>query len=302
MHPTDTLAILLSVLLPGGWLVYKLNGFAWISKINDPKGILIPSLLFLLSPFFTEWIVSTRNFTDFPEIAKPLLPLLTFILGQNIAKRDKVKEREEQQSKIALMLIFKIEMALFEALSFVEREIMSAIRAGTDAVLEESKTDFRKHNSKVESIYTELSSQLDLVKSDNGRSCLLYVKKVSDFLESTIGSSLCMRDKINLLTQARVLKIQGYASIMSAAENLSSSTGLLCDQLKIGCTLKLNQEKLRLLDFKNDREKKIEFWKNKTEIDRARYPDINQYFQYDMDAESYPVNVIKNILSSSQKK
>jgi hypothetical protein len=87
MNSTDTLIVLTSLLVTGTWLLYRLDGLQWLPKINDKKRILIPSLLFLSSPFIAEWLFSSVKIQKVEELTRPLIPLLTFILGQQIASR-----------------------------------------------------------------------------------------------------------------------------------------------------------------------------------------------------------------------
>jgi hypothetical protein len=56
---------------------------------------------------------------------------------------------------------------------------------------------------------------------------------------------------------------------------------------------------LRNVGLKASREKKVNFWMNQNLADRQDDPEIELYFQHEMDAESYPIELIDKILSAN---
>lgn len=83
---------ILGLLLTGTWLEYKLGVikfFVDLIKVKDEKEILLPSLLFLISLFVFTYFAGVIRYDNASEFLKPLLPLITFILGQYITRFDR---------------------------------------------------------------------------------------------------------------------------------------------------------------------------------------------------------------------
>jgi hypothetical protein len=84
----DTLILALTgIVFFGTWLAYRLNLFTFLSTINDEKKILLPSFLFLFSPFLFPFIFSH----PLPSALSPIIPVTTFIIGQLLAESNNKK-------------------------------------------------------------------------------------------------------------------------------------------------------------------------------------------------------------------
>ncbi|MEP0873355.1 hypothetical protein NDA01_26705 [Trichocoleus desertorum AS-A10] len=71
------------------WIAYKLGILEQINKI-DRRGIVLPSLFFLVSPFLFQTIFDTQEL----DAIKPLLPLLTFMWGAENERRKTIKKED----------------------------------------------------------------------------------------------------------------------------------------------------------------------------------------------------------------
>jgi len=86
-------------ILSGTWLAYKLKLFTYFSIINDEKKILLPSFLFLFSPFILPFIFSHYMFPQSPGIYIILSAIVSgiMLLTSNFINNKFQLEREEQQ-------------------------------------------------------------------------------------------------------------------------------------------------------------------------------------------------------------
>lgn len=86
-------------ILSGTWLAYKLKLFKIFSTINDEKKILLPSFLFLFSPFILPFIFSHYMFPQSPGIYIILSAIVSgmMLLTSNFINNKFQLEREEQQ-------------------------------------------------------------------------------------------------------------------------------------------------------------------------------------------------------------
>lgn len=85
--------------LSGAWLVYKLKLFRFYTNINDEKKILLPSFLFLFSPFLLPFIFSHNMFSESPGIYIVLSAVVSgiMLLTSNFINNNFQLEREKQQ-------------------------------------------------------------------------------------------------------------------------------------------------------------------------------------------------------------
>lgn len=86
-------------ILSGAWLAYKLKLFNCFSTINDEKKILVPSFLFLFSPFILPFIFSRYMFPQSPGIYIILSAIVSgiMLLTSNFINNKFQLKREEQQ-------------------------------------------------------------------------------------------------------------------------------------------------------------------------------------------------------------
>lgn len=90
---------LTGTVLSGAWLAYKLKLFKSFSAINDEKKILLPSFLFLFSPFLFPFIFSHYMLPQSPGIYIILSAIVSgiMLLTSNFINNKFQLEREEQQ-------------------------------------------------------------------------------------------------------------------------------------------------------------------------------------------------------------
>jgi hypothetical protein len=90
---------LTGTVLSGTWLAYKLKLFKAFSTINDEKRILLPSFLFLFSPFLFPFIFSHYMLPESPGIYIVLSAVVSgiMLLTSNFINNKFQLEREAQQ-------------------------------------------------------------------------------------------------------------------------------------------------------------------------------------------------------------
>lgn len=98
-----TLALIGS-LLSGTWLAYNLGLFTFFSAINDEKKIVLPSFLFLLSPFLFPFIFSH----PLPGALPSIMPVITFIVGQLLAESNNKKILSEKERELIHQIYIKL--------------------------------------------------------------------------------------------------------------------------------------------------------------------------------------------------
>ena len=86
-------------ILSGTWLAHKLKLFNFFSTINDENKILLPSFLFLFSPFILPFIFSHYMFSQSPGIYIILSAIVSgiMLLTSNFINNKFQLEREEKQ-------------------------------------------------------------------------------------------------------------------------------------------------------------------------------------------------------------
>lgn len=86
--------------LSGTWLVYRLKLFKFFTTINDEKKILLPSFLFLFSPFLLPFIFNHKNMLpQSPGIYIVLSAIVSgiMLITSNFINNKFQLEREKQQ-------------------------------------------------------------------------------------------------------------------------------------------------------------------------------------------------------------
>jgi hypothetical protein len=86
-------------ILSGAWLAYKLKLFKSFSTINDEKNILLPSFLFLVSPFLLPFIFTHNMLPQSPGIYIVLSAIVSgiMLITSNFINNKFQLEREKQQ-------------------------------------------------------------------------------------------------------------------------------------------------------------------------------------------------------------
>jgi hypothetical protein len=87
-------------ILSGAWLAYQLKLFKFFSTINDEKKILLPSFLFLISPFLLPFIFSHNMLPQSPGVYIVLSAIVSgiMLIASNFINNQFQLEREKQQS------------------------------------------------------------------------------------------------------------------------------------------------------------------------------------------------------------
>jgi len=85
--------------LSGAWLAYKLKLFKSFSTINDEKKILLPSFLFLVSPFLLPFLFTHYMLPQSPGIYIVLSAIVSgiMLITSNFINNNFQLEREKQQ-------------------------------------------------------------------------------------------------------------------------------------------------------------------------------------------------------------
>lgn len=101
------ISIIISLIISGSWLLYhsiliayKIDLLKEIKEWLGKRSILIPTLAMFILPIFTAYL--TLN--PISDIAKLSLPLITFVLGQYLGKKEKQNEIKNNQVEIFLIL------------------------------------------------------------------------------------------------------------------------------------------------------------------------------------------------------
>lgn len=290
----DLLAIVLGLSLSGIWLMYKLDQFQWVPKINDPKGIIIPSFVFLLSPFLAVWIMPAFISGDVNEIIKPILPLVTFILGQTITKREKQKEENQQKISLVKMMIYNLETNAIELLFKIDRQLMRSLQNDEENVIsDEIKHLHKELKLEIEKLHERLSFQLDIIKIGGGIEFLIYVEKIKNEakrMESNLESGQLNQEyKLSHLSEIRSFVINSYENIIYLIKESITNDEKIYAALLDNCALKLNQERERLMQLMRCR-KSI---KLKSE-ERNSIVELNS--QFDMYSEDDAIQKIESLL------
>lgn len=104
------ISALIGLVFSGTWLAYNLGLFRFIN-INDEKKILLPSFLFLISPFLFPFLFTH----PLPGALPSLLPVTTFIIGQLLAEYNNKKmlsgKEKEAIHQLHAKLSFNFETA-----------------------------------------------------------------------------------------------------------------------------------------------------------------------------------------------
>jgi hypothetical protein len=297
MPTQDLLAIILGLLLSGTWLIYKLNRFQWVQKINDPKGIVVPSFIFLLSPFLAVWIMPALASGDIDEIIKPILPLITFILGQVITKREKQREIKQQKIALATMIIYNVETNIIESLSRIEGQLMASIQnAKEEAITDKIKLLLGNFEPEMQKLHEKLSFQLDVIKIGAGIGTLVYIEKIKNDVKRMESIPLSPENKLYSLADIRLHIIEGYANVIILVKESIPNDESIYTRFLNGCISKLNQERERLMQLRKMRKSIMEFWKDKPKSERPKNSEMDLYSQFDIDPEGEAIREIESLL------
>jgi hypothetical protein len=260
--------VILGLTISGIWLASKFNVVSYFSKVNDSKGIVIPSIFFLTSPFLFTYIFSIKIEHQTNEIFKSSLPIITFIFGQFIAKCEKQKEEYKKHKQSANILMFILEQIVLEYLFRIENELIF-IKKTENLNLDDIKKYSGKFKIALDNDYPNLRNQPDFFHIDtvSGSGSLPYIGRVKEKLEYIYSVDKNTFDLIGTLIDVRSLKIQGYLIIIILLKEVIKN-----DSMFKLCILKLKQERERLVRLKNIQAKKLNYCSNPN---RA----INQYGQ-----------------------
>ncbi|MBD2314647.1 hypothetical protein H6G20_23545 [Desertifilum sp. FACHB-1129] len=269
MLTQDFLIVTISIGLSGFWLFSKGIGFQFLPKIEDEKGILLPSLVFLISPFVTLYLWHFLAAEAIGEFIKPLVPLGTFLLGQTFVKWDKEKEEKQKKIELALLLVANIDGTLIRRLSILDGKLTSY---GDNEYITPFKNYINESRPKIDELYDELRFKSELFKYSIGKRIFIYVEKYKDYINFIDSISIRPQDRFVELNKIRVLKIEGYVNIIDLIRELVPST----------------DSNYRLLDE----------WVVKLKLEYARLKSLEgtkkrQNLTYDIDAEREAIQIIE---------
>ena len=100
--------VIIGILLSSLWIASRLNFLSRFKNINDEYGILLPSVVFLASPFLSVYIFNLYRNGIIIEFLKSLIPILTFFLGQYIVEKRKNLEKREEEIKAGKIILHSL--------------------------------------------------------------------------------------------------------------------------------------------------------------------------------------------------
>ncbi|NES96462.1 MAG: hypothetical protein F6K32_14760 [Desertifilum sp. SIO1I2] len=294
MLTQDFLIVTISLGLSGFWLFSKGVGFRFLPKIEDEKGILLPSFVFLISPFIALSFWSFMATEKIEEIIKPLVPLATFLLGQALTKKEKYKEEKNKEIDIAILLIFELN-EIIELLHTIEIALMTGNKHG-DEINNSSKLKscYQVVKPKIEKIYSGLRLNLEFLKFDIGINSLFYIKKIKDHLEFVNSNAPITGHRLSELSDIRIFKVEVYENIIRVSQKPSLKNTFIFSYFK-NCIYKLEQEHERLIRLEEGHASIQEFWKNKPQIEIDKHPEVDLYYAYDINTERDAIEEIKRV-------
>jgi len=221
------LVALISLGISGIWLAYKLGRSSiWLTyklsqlKIDDKRGLIIPSFIFLTIPFLAaksteiigissvgttttinppllsssmllpvvldsksnEFILSLLETKVTTPSLSPLLPaLMTFILGRASVKFEEWQNTKKRERELLITLIFKIDQMVISPLCKIENLLMS----WSDGKLDNMTNLYgmcEQYKLDINDLHKKLGLQLEVLESASGISTLYYIEKTKDEL------------------------------------------------------------------------------------------------------------------------
>lgn len=279
--------VLLALIISSAWLGYNLGFFKNSLKINDEKGILIPSLFLLISPFLFTYLFSIKIYEDIAEIVRLILPVATFILGQFITKREKQKEANKKEKELANMLLVMIDQAMIYFLYRLEGKLMS-VTAGREN-FGEIKNYCEKCKPEIDADYHKIRNQAEILSIDAGVGSVFYFKKVRDYLEYMYSVEPTPQNILQILIEIRSLKLEGYQHIIILIKEVINN-----DVLFNRVIAKLKSERKRFLQLRERHDLYLNYWINRGENEYRKRQEADPYLSYDINTESQAINQIED--------
>jgi hypothetical protein len=316
--------------MSSAWILHKL-GFLQI-KINDTKGILIPSLFVLVVPFLmaraTDFILTEVAISDvkskaatawFPltpllphfilsevkpkstNILSTLSPLLSaitaitiFIVGRVSAKLEEKKESKKKIRKQLNLLIFKTVTIVINSLSNIEALLMSSIKTDEDDVWNDIKIlkEIKKYNLEMGSLYEKLSFQIEYFETNNGLASLAYIEKIKNYLAS-------LSSKYKLFPQDKLHELSFIRlwQVEGYENIINLKQEFDTDILSIeGYIKKIQKERHRFLELRETRKICMNHPDNSPNKSFTKNPEVAIYRRYDIDTEYIAIEKIEDIL------
>jgi len=162
--------------LSGTWLAYKLNLFKFLTiiNVNDEKKILLPSFLFLLSPFLVSFICNQYMLSQSPNIlsqspAPGIYVILSalvsgiILLTSNFINNKFQLKREEQQ---------RIWQEKIEQQKWYREKIYDSYRKSIQILTDISQVEFEAESNyitpqdkfiKLNKLWSELNCEFDTI-------------------------------------------------------------------------------------------------------------------------------------------
>ncbi|MBD1926234.1 hypothetical protein H6F74_08215 [Trichocoleus sp. FACHB-90] len=279
--------VLLALILSFVWLGYNLGIFKSSIKINDEKGVLIPSLFLLVSPFLFTYLFSIKIYDHIPEIVRSILPVATFMLGQFITKREKRKEANKKEKELANMLLVIIDQAVIDFLYRLEGKLMCVTdgRESFDFI----KTYYEKYKPEIDADYQKIRNQAEILTIHAGVESVFYIKRVRDSLEYMYSLEPTPQNILHTLIEIRSLKLAGYENILILIKEVINN-----DVLFNRVIAKLKSERKRFLQIRESHDLYLNYWINRGENEYRKRQEANPYLGYNINTESQAINHIED--------
>ena len=310
-----------SLVISSIWLIHKSELFQMsfdirkddLINIDDKKGILIPSLVFLCIPFitarFTEFILSSAlpslllllndksgNKISLSSLLSPIVTLFTFvsgqILGQVFTNLQIQRTTRKEKGKQVNLLIFKIGTVI-NYLSCIEGLLMSSIQYPNDNS-DDNKIgeEVKKYKLEIDSIYDKFSFQMEYFATNDVLSSLLYIDAIKNLLASLSSKNqLLPQEKLSELKFLRLRQIEGYENIINLKQKLDPDIHTIEGYVK-----RLQKERHRFLELRETRKICMNHPNNSPNKGYIINPEVEIYRRYDIDTENDVIEKIEDIL------
>lgn len=150
-------------------------------KVEDENNILLPTLLTVSFPFILSIIyfqVKENNLGSSLEGLKYVIPLLTFLLGQLLAKRDKDRDAKKLIFRIGKKVDFELE-EISEYLSNIETSALKYKRTYSSELLRKEGYELAEY---LDRIYVQIRSESDIYDFQYGNEILYHINQLKNEL------------------------------------------------------------------------------------------------------------------------
>ena len=234
--------VTISLLITGTYLIHKATN--WKPRIHDPNGILLPSLIFLISPFIIVKIISASNGSNVADILKSLAPVGTFMLGTLYGFIDKIQKEEELKRKYLELMIARTEGSIILPLHSILSNLLKDLKQ-TEMMMN-LKASCKKARKNLKVYRLRVNFSVDQAENINNILILEFTNQIDDDLKALLGHlSSSPEDILKEISKIEDLIVTGYEYIMNLIKGASLKPDItnkfLMDLHKV---LKSRQEEL----------------------------------------------------------